>query len=300
MKKAKERTIKSILQGSQEYLAKQGVDTPRLDAEVLLADLLQTERIKLYVNYDYPLNERELTILRKRLRQRARGKPVSYLTGKKEFMSLQLEVQEEVLIPRPETEELVEKVLEISQEQQWSSPRIVDVGTGSGAILVSLLYYIPQALGVGIDISPEALKVARKNLKKHGLTDRAAVLEGDLLEPLLPEKRGEVDIVISNPPYIPAAELEELSAEVKEEPVLALAGGEDGLVFYRKLIPQANDILKPGGLLALEIGQDQGETIGQIFKDSGWHDSQLILDGAGRERIYLAWKGKKGDGDRSS
>ncbi len=301
MKEAQKRTIKNILQLSSDFLTEQGVESPRLDAEVLLADLLNTERVKLYVNFDYPLNQQELDAYRQRIRERARGKPVSYLTGRREFMSLELIVEEGVLIPRPETEELVEEVLDFCRSQNWKQPKIVDVGTGSGAILVSLLHYLPEARGVGIDISTRALEIARKNLKRFDLKNRAGLLEGDLLKPLLPEKEGQLDLIISNPPYIPESEISRLPRDVRQEPREALAAGDDGLKIYRRLIPQARRLLRQGGLLALEIGHDQSQQVKDTLKQtegSGyWQDIRLKRDGGGRERIILALKGSENDGD---
>lgn len=301
MGEAQNRTIKNILQLSRKYLAEQGVESPRLDAEVLLADLLNTERIKLYVNFNYPLNQQELEAYRQRIRERARGKPVSYLTGCREFMSLELIVEEGVLIPRPETEELVEEVLEFCRSQNWEQPKIVDVGTGCGAILVSLLYYLPESRGVGVDINTQALKVARKNLERFELKNRAGLLRGDLLKPLLPEKEGELDLVISNPPYIPESEMSRLPRDVRHEPREALAAGVDGLEIYRRLIPQASRLLREGGLLALEIGHDQGQQVKEIFKRTDnqdcWQDISLKKDGGGRDRIILALKGSGHDAD---
>ncbi len=301
---AQKRTIKNILQLSSEFLAEQGVESPRLDAEVLLADLLNTERIKLYVNFDYPLNQQELDAYRQRIRERARGKPVSYLTGRREFMSLELIVEEGVLIPRPETEELVEVVLDFCRSQNWEQPKIVDVGTGSGAILVSLLHYLPEARGVGIDISTLALEVARKNLERFELKNRAGLLEGDLLKPLLPEKEGQLDLIISNPPYIPESEISRLPRNVRQEPREALAAGADGLKIYRRLIPQACRLLRQGGMLALEIGHDQSQRVKEILNQTDgsdssdcWQDIKLRRDGGGRERIILALKGSEDDGD---
>ncbi|MGM0419965.1 MAG: peptide chain release factor N(5)-glutamine methyltransferase [Bacillota bacterium] len=285
--------IKDLLNKTEEYFRNNNLDSPRLDAEVLLADLLETDRVKLYVNFDYPLTDEQLSAYRARIKKRAQGIPVSYLTRKKEFMSLELQIEPGVLIPRPETEELVEKVLEELRGQSSSDHKIVDVGTGSGAILVSLLYYLPEAKGIGIDISPQAIRVARENLKQHDLNKRAGLIEGDLLLPLLPERKGQLDLVISNPPYIPNREYKDLEQEVKSEPRNALVGGNDGLDIYRRLIPQAAQLLRPGGLLALEIGHDQGEDIKKVFQGSeaDWQKVEVFQDGGGRDRIVMVRTG---------
>jgi len=281
--------IREILDKADEYLGRHEVESPRLDAEVLLADLLNTERIKLYVNYDYPLTSEQKSAYRKRLQKRAQGQPLSYITGKKEFMSLDFIIEPGVLIPRPETEELVEEILGFCRSRDWQSPRIVDLGTGSGAILVSLAHYLPESRGVGIDISPEAADVARRNVAKYELQDRLAVLEGSWAEPLLPGKADEVDLVVSNPPYIAEEDMEDLPRRVQEEPDRALAAGSDGLRSYRELIPQAAELLREGGLLALEIGYDQGEEILSLLSSHGcWQDVELKQDGGGRDRIIFA------------
>ncbi|MFW6377968.1 MAG: peptide chain release factor N(5)-glutamine methyltransferase, partial [Bacillota bacterium] len=266
--------------------------SPRLDAEVLLADLLDTERVKLYVNFDYPLKKEEIMKYREMVKKRAQGTPVSYLTQKKEFMSLEFHVEPGVLIPRPETEELVEKILKIVREDTELSGKIVDVGTGSGAILVSLLYYLPDAKGIGIDISDQAVRVAKENIKKFKLSQRAGLLKGDLLEPLLPKRAGEIDLVVSNPPYISTKDYKNLDKDIKSEPEEALHAGKDGLDIYRRLIPQARKLLRDNGLLALEIGDQQGEAIGNLFsKLEGWDDFQLLKDGAGKDRFVFVRTG---------
>ncbi|MFW6301039.1 MAG: peptide chain release factor N(5)-glutamine methyltransferase [Bacillota bacterium] len=284
--------IKDILNKTEEYFKSKNISSPRLDAEVLLADLLDTERVKLYVNFDYPLKKEEIMKYREMVKKRAQGTPVSYLTQKKEFMSLEFHVEPGVLIPRPETEELIEKILKIVREDTELSGKIVDVGTGSGAILVSLLYYLPDAKGIGIDISDQAVRVAKENIKKFKLSQRAGLLKGDLLEPLLPKRSGEIDLVVSNPPYISTKDYKNLDKDVKSEPEEALHAGKDGLDIYRRLIPQAKKILRDNGLLALEIGDQQGEAIGNLFsKLEGWDDFQLLKDGAGKDRFVFVRTG---------
>ncbi len=280
--------IKEILNRTEEYFKSRNISSPRLDAEVLLADLLDTERVKLYVKFDYPLTDEEINKYRKMVKKRAQGTPVSYLTEKKEFMSLEFHVEPGVLIPRPETEELVEKILGIAREESDLSRKIVDVGTGSGAILVSLLYYLPDARGIGIDISDQAIRVARENIKKFDLSQRAGLINGDLLQPLLPKKAGEIDLVVSNPPYVSTKEYKNLDQDVKSEPEKALHAGKDGLDIYKRLIPQAQKLLRDNGLLALEIGDKQGEAIENLFVElDGWNDFQLLKDGTGKDRFVF-------------
>ncbi|MFP4017118.1 MAG: peptide chain release factor N(5)-glutamine methyltransferase [Halanaerobiales bacterium] len=288
--------IKEILSTTVDYFKKYQLRDPRLDAEVLLAHVLNKERIQLYVNYDLPLKKEELAEYRELVFRRARQIPVSYLIGKKEFMSLELSISEDVLIPRPETEQLVEKIIEYCQDNEFIEPNIVDVGTGSGAIAVSLAYYIEKARVLAVDISEEALDIAGSNIEKYELEDRVKAIRGDLLSPLILLNKNNVDIVVSNPPYIDKIGMEELSREVKEEPSLALYGGVDGLDYYRKLIPQASRVLKEGGLLALEIGYNQGKSIRDLF-DSCWDSVSVEKDYSGHDRMVFAHFNAQGRAD---
>lgn len=285
--------IRDVLKSTIDFFEKHHIPGARLDAEVLLAHVLKMDRVQLYVKYDLPLKEEELEAYRELVLKRVKRVPVAYLTGKKEFMSLELMVNGDVLIPRPETELLVEEIINYCKEQGYTSPNIVDIGTGNGAIAVALGYYLPEARVLGIDISEEALKVASLNIKKHGLEERVKVLKGDLLEPLIRMGKKNVDLVVSNPPYIDEAGMEELSPEVKQEPALALKGGSDGLTFYRKIIPQASKVLKAGGSLFLEVGAQQGEAVQALF-DGVWSDIVLKQDYAGQDRIIQATYSKIG------
>jgi len=284
--------IKQVLADTEKFFAGHNIENPRLDAEVLLADLLNMERINLYVNFDDPLSENELVRYRKRIIKRAKHYPVAYITGTKEFMSLVFSINENVLIPRPETELLVEEVISYCENKGIKGPNIVDVGTGSGAIMVSLGYYLSQAKIIGIDIKDETLTVAQGNIKKHELVDRLKVIKGDLLTPLIKMDKNNVDIVVSNPPYISSEEMKELPAEVKKEPVIALAGGKSGLKIYNDLILQSKKVLVPGGLLILEIAYNQAEAICEILKD--WDNVSVKKDYAGHDRIVIAEKPENG------
>ena len=280
--------IKELLKKTEQFFKQHNIPQPRLDAEVLLADLLDMERIKLYVNFDYPLQDNQLAAFRERVIRRAKREPVPYITEKKEFMSLDFKIKEGVLVPRPETELLVEEIITYCEEQSLDQPNIVEIGTGSGVIMISLGHYINQAKILGIDTSQKAVELTRKNIKKHELEDRLRVSRGDLLEPLIKREQENVDIVVSNPPYVSQDDMGTLPPEVKKEPDIALAGGEDGLEMYRKLIPQAKKVLLPGGLLALEIGYDQGEDIKDILKENGWEDVKIIKDYNNNDRIVFS------------
>ena len=279
--------IKEVLAMSVDYLKKHNIDNPRLDAEVLLAHLLNKDRIQLYVSFDLPLQKIELDQYRQMIYKRAHNIPVAYLTGNKEFMSLDFNINENVLIPRPETEQLVESIIEYCENNNIIEPNIVDVGTGSGVIAVSLAYYLKKSRILGIDISKKALELAKSNIKKYEIDDRVKVVRGDILTPLIKVNKNNVDIVISNPPYIRSDEIEKLSEEVKKEPKLALNGGNDGLKYYKQIIPQSEKVLKKGGLLALEIGFDQDNEIIDIF-DSNWENVEVKKDYADHKRMIFA------------
>jgi release factor glutamine methyltransferase len=252
-----------------------------------MADLLDMERINLYVKYDYPLKSTEINSYREMIKKRAQHIPVAYITEKKEFMSLEFTVREGVLIPRPDTENLVEAVIEYCRNKELDKPQIIDVGTGSGAIAVSLAHYLEDSKVVGVDLSAQALKVARENMEKHKLSERMSILKSDLLAEFIKREIKGIDIIVSNPPYISEAEMEELSPEVKKEPETALKAGKDGLDYYRRLIPEAEKVLKEGGSLFLEIGYRQAEAVSELFGDR-WKDVEVKKDYSENDRIVSA------------
>lgn len=278
--------VRKALCEAVSFLKQQGVPHPRLEAEVLLAALLGEDRVKL-LTYDDRLLPvslwQEYQVL---LAKRAEGYPLQYLTGQQEFMSLPFKVNPSVLIPRADTEVLVEKVL--SYRENNSVPRdskIVDVGTGSGAIAVSLAYYWPEAKVTGVDISPEALAIARENGAANGV--QVDWVLGDLLTPFI-ASRDRFQLIVSNPPYISAGEMPKLPRDVQQEPALALDGGPDGLAYYRRLIDQAPLCLVPQGIIAFEIGWDQGPAVKELLAQAGFSQIQIGQDYAGRDRIVTA------------
>lgn len=281
--------IKQILKSTESFLTEHNISQPRLDAEVLLADLLDMERIKLYVNFDYPLSQKEIDRYREMILRRAHHYPVAYITGHKEFMSLDFYINENVLVPRPETELLVEEIISICEKREIEAPNIVDVGTGSGVIMVSLGHYLQKARILGVDVLDEALEVARKNISKYDLGERLKVVRGDLLSPLLKRKKDNVDIIVSNPPYISKEEFKDLSPEVKKEPKTALDGGKKGLEIYKKLIPQASHALRSGGFMILEIGYQQAEDIKSLL-GGNWQNIVIKKDYGDCDRILIAEK----------
>ena len=284
-------TIGKILKWTEEYFQKAQLDSPRLDAEVLLAHVLnQPERIYLYVHFDQPLEQSELAAYKECIKRRVQHEPVAYITGHRDFMGLDFKVTKDTLIPRPDTEILVEAVLQRLPAAGENST-LADIGTGTGAICLSLLNYLPKLRAMAVDISPGALAVAKENSVSLGLSQRVEFLQGDLLEPL--KAKGELlNAIVSNPPYIPKADIATLASEVKAyEPMGALDGGEDGLDFYRRLLAESGDLLKDGGFLALEVGIHQAHQLEALAKDmSQWGKCEILRDLAGIERVVILWK----------
>ena len=274
-------TIGGILEWTKQYFSGKGVDNPRLDAEVLLSHILCRDRLYLYVHYDQPLSVEELAAFRECVRKRAARVPVAYITGEKEFFGLTFSVSPAVLVPRPETELLVETV--VKRLAGNPAPRIVDLGTGSGAITVSVLTQLPQATAVAVDISAAALAVAQTNAKRHAVAERVEWKQGDFWQPV----SGLFDAIVSNPPYIPAADVRTLAPEVQNEPVLALDGGLDGLDYYRRLLSDGDAYLAPGGFIAIEIGINQAAAIGSLAGQSPFMVADVTADYAGIERVMV-------------
>ncbi|BBB91497.1 MAG TPA: peptide chain release factor N(5)-glutamine methyltransferase [Methylomusa anaerophila] len=272
-----------ILNWTRQYFSEKGVENPRLDAEVLLSHILGRDRLYLYTHFDQPLTASELAAYREMVKKRAKRAPVAYITGRKEFMGLEFAVSPAVLIPRPDTEILVEAVL--SRLQKLTKPEIADLGTGSGAIIVSLLAVIPSACGVAVDLSPEALAVAGENARRHQVEERLTLCCGDLISPLTGRK---FDALISNPPYIPTAAIAGLSPEVRQEPRVALDGGEDGLIFYRCIVAKGAQYLKPGGFIAVEVGMGQARPVAALAAaETRLTVAEVIKDYSGIERVVV-------------
>ena len=279
-------TIRALLNWTINYFKTKGIESARLDAEVLLAHLLHKDRIYLYVHFDEPMQENELSVFREYVKQRAMHKPVAYIIGEKEFMGLPFKVTPSVLIPRPDTEILVENV--ISQLNKDDAVEIADIGTGSGAIILSLLANLKQAHGCGVDISDEALAVAQQNAAALEVSERCELLSGDLFEPL---QGRTFDVVVSNPPYIPKEDMAGLDDDVKKyEPVSALTDGGDGLSYYRRLFAEGMNYLRDDGFMAVEIGIYEAAAVSDIAEQNGWRDIKIIKDYAGIDRVVMAWK----------
>lgn len=281
-------TIADVLQWMTEHFKSKGIESPRLDAELLLADVLQRDRLYLYTHRERPLDEAERARLREYTKRRAEGYCVAAIVGYTEFMGVRLQVNRDVLIPRPETETLVEAILSVHGSA--GERKVIDVGTGSGAILLSLLHARPQWTGIGIDISPQALAVAKHNGEQLGLADRCRWLNGDLLAPLAEE---QADILVSNPPYICTDVIPELAPEVQHEPHRALDGGPDGLDFYRRLVTEAWKYVKPGGLVAVEIGADQGQAVSRLVRENPHYDAPVLYQDYGQRDRVILWETKR-------
>lgn len=263
------------------------IENPRLDAEVLLCEVLKCERIFLVINKDKPISDDEFTLFSDFIARRHKNEPVSYIIGTKEFMSLDFYVTDGVLIPRPDTEILVEKVIELFKNKQAN---IVDLCTGSGAIAVSLAYYLDKCSFIAVDKYDICLETAQQNAKKHGVDKRIDFIKADVLENF--ELSKEFDCIVSNPPYIRKDVLSSLPDDVKNfEPEYALDGGDDGLIFYRKITDFACTSLKKGGVLGYEIGFDQGESVCKILDDTDeFSNISVIKDLAGLDRVVIAEK----------
>ncbi len=271
----------SVLEWTTERFSRAGLDSPRLDAQVLLAHALGCDRVSLYMRFDEPLMERELAAFRALVQGRLAGQPVAYLVGRREFWSQTFRVDARVLIPRPDTETLVQVALDALRAAP--SAEILEVGTGSGAIAISLARELASARLVAIDASPGALEVAADNARELGVIDRIDLRAGDLLAPLA---AGETfDAVVANLPYIPTGDLAGLSREVRAEPRAALDGGTDGLDLIRRLVAGVRARLRPGGLIALEHGGQQATAVRDLLRDAGCEAVASHRDLAGLDRV---------------
>jgi release factor glutamine methyltransferase len=279
-------TVLEAIQRSAEFLTKKGVDSPRLQTELLLAQLLKLPRMKLYLNFERVLTAAETDALRASVVRRGQREPLQHILGSVSFCGLELTVNRHVLVPRPETELLAEAAW------QWLAARgpetrALDFGTGSGCIAVAVAVKCPHARLVATDISPEALAVARANAERHQVEERLEFRHGAGLSALEPGTT--FDLIVSNPPYIPTAEIETLAPEVKDhDPRLALDGGPDGLDCYRSLAAEADAFLKPDGRLLLEFGDGQAEALTQLLGSHGWAVEAVHQDYQHRPRYLSA------------
>ena len=285
-------TIGRILKWTEQYFGQKGIESPRLDAEVLLSHVLGKQRIYLYVHFDEPLLAEELALYRAMIRQRVEHMPVAYILGEKEFMGLTFKVTPDTLVPRPDTEILVQAAvdeLKAQTEGNEEPARLVDIGTGSGAVCLSVLSLLDGVTADTVDISPAARAVAEENAAALGLEARVRFHTGDLLAPVAGQ---QFTAILSNPPYIPVADIAELAPEVRcKEPMTALAGGADGLDFYRRLCMEAPAMLTENGFMAFEVGIHQAEAVAALAEDNPLIGrTEIRKDYAGIDRVVLAWR----------
>lgn len=281
-------TVGRLLAWTTDYLKRHNSDSPRLEAEVLLAHALDCPRIGLYTAFDQEPSEAVRGTFRELVRRRAEGEPVAYLVGRREFYSLSFRVSPAVLVPRPETELLVIAILDLAKAAGNDSPDIVDVGTGSGAIAISAAKYLPKARVAAVDVSAGALALARENAAEHGVAARIEFVEGDLLAPLPPDR--QFDLIASNPPYVSATEWDSLPDDVRKyEPRQALVAGPNGTEVIERLIPQAAERLRPGGHLLIELSPMIHPAVCRLLAAEPRLDPQPTLkDFARHPRIAIA------------
>ncbi len=274
-------TVLEVLRSSTEYLKKHNIDNPRLNAEHLLAHVLGRTRMELYLEFEHTLNEAELAPLREVVRRRGQGEPLQHLLGTVEFCGITFVCDQRAIVPRPETEELVE-LLESRIENRES--RIVDIGTGSGVIALTLAAKFPETKVYALDVSEDALALARSNAERLGLTERVHFFKSDLLQNI----SERFDLIVANLPYISVQDRQSLSSEVLYDPTIALFGGTRGDELIRDLIEQAPPHLQPNGLVALEIGMGQSEPLREFLAQKNFHDIESKKDYSGTPRFLFA------------
>jgi len=285
-------TIQKLLNWVTEYLTNKGVEAPRFSAELLLSHVLGLKRIELYTQFDKPVAAEQLDQLRDMVKRAGQNEPVAYLTGKTEFYSLELEITRDCMIPRPETELLVQRAVEFLRARDGVQ-FICDLCTGSGCIAVAIAKNFSGARIIATDISDAALAVAAGNVQKHQLAERITLLCGDLFEPLIrPLDVDKFDLIVCNPPYVSSAEYDNLDKNVKDyEPRLALHAGEDGLDIYRRIVEKIDQFLKPGAGLMLEIGYAQGPAVRELLEQtSAFAEIRIEKDYHDNDRIVTARK----------
>jgi len=279
-----------LIQWATSYFNSHHIDSPRTTAEILLAHALGVKRIDLYLRYDQPLNSDELNRFKTLIKRRLDREPVAYILSYKEFWSKDLEVNRNVLIPRPETECLVERALEsLAADSRAGCKSVLELGTGSGAVIVALAFENPRHSYLATDISSDAVRIARCNAIRHGLEARIHFIVADWFAPI-DVRSGRFDLIVSNPPYVRSMDLKRLQPEIHAyEPVAALDGAEDGLLYLRHIIECAHRYLKSGGCLLLEMGHDQKEPLKQIIDACGqYEDVEFYKDYSGHDRIVSA------------
>lgn len=285
-------TIQTLLRKSTAFFEEKGIGEPKLSAEHLMAHALGVKRLQMYLRFDQPLRDDELERFRAMVRRRLKHEPVQYIVGTTEFYGLEFTVSPAVLIPRPETEHLIDTFLDLRKSELLRPDlRLLDIGTGSGAIAVTLAVHMPELCVTATDLSEDVLEVARENAARHGVEERMQFLRHDILKESPATTGAPFDIVVSNPPYIPTDEVAELQPEIREhEPLEAATDGADGLRYYRRIAVILPDLIKNGGLLAVEIGHGQSAEVESLFADAGLRDITVRQDYAGIDRVVTAWR----------
>jgi release factor glutamine methyltransferase len=300
-------TVLEGIQKSTEFLTKKEIESPRLQAELLLAHVLKLPRMKLYLNFERALTDAETTTYRDLIKRRAQHEPLQHITGSTSFCGLEITVNRHVLVPRPETELLAEAGWSFLSSLNSELSTVLDFGTGSGCIAIALAAKSPSARITALDVSPEALDTAKQNAAKNSVAERIEFLQGDSFQSLVGrvtpcapsdnptgqrtpvDAHRSFDLIISNPPYIPTAEISTLEPEVRDfDPRGALDGGPDGLDFYRQFATEAHKFLKPAGKIMLEFGDGQGDSIRKIFEEQKWIVEAIREDYTQRQRILIA------------
>lgn len=281
--------IIDVLKWSKDYLRDKQVESPQIEAEWILREVLGLSRLEIYLRHERPLSVTELAQIKALLLKRAAGQPLQYVLGNAEFMGLRFKVTPEVLIPRPETELLVENALNLCKTKSWTEPKILDIGTGSGCIAIALANLIPDSRVTALDISPAALEIARGNAGQLAVDQRIDFVQLDILKTTdtLP---AVFDIIVSNPPYVSGDWFLNLPKLVKDhEPEIALSPGPDGLLFYRRIAELAPRLCQPGGFVIMEIGGDhQVQGVCELFSGEAYNSVEVIKDYAGLSRVVVA------------
>ncbi len=285
-------TIQKLLNWVTQYLAEKSVDSPRLSAELLLSHVLGLKRIELYTQYNKPVPEQQLSRLRELVKRAGGHEPIAYLVGKTEFYSMEINVTPDCMIPRPETELLVQRAVEFLRTRS-SIQFVCDLCTGSGCIAAAIAKNYPSARIIATDICDAALAVAAINVEKHRLQDKITLLSGDLFDPIIPQLDvGKFDLIVCNPPYVSSSEYEKLDKNVKDyEPLLALLAGDDGMDIYRRIIEKVDRFLKSDAALILEIGYAQGSAIQEMLEQTGiFTEIKIEKDFHNNDRVVSAKK----------
>lgn len=287
-------TVRRLLEWTAGFFARKQIDSARLAAELLLSHVLNVPRIKLYTDYDRVVAEGDLAKFRSLVQRAGEQEPIEYLIGKAHFFHLEFDVTRDVLIPRSDTETLVENVLQLARNQAgFESPRVLDLCTGSGCIAAAIAHHLKNAIVFATEIDPKSAAVAKKNIERLGLAERVQIEVGDLFEPLgVRVDPRPFHLIVSNPPYIASAQIETLDRSVRDyEPVIALDGGLDGLAFHHRILDRAADYLEPDGRVFLEIAYDQGDAATQIAANyPAFEEPRILKDYGGRDRVLTVRK----------